>query len=270
MQVGGGTAGVLDPIIAQIGEPLRSPSQSAASLRSGAATIDLRRQVDAVAEAATMGSTDEGKRGEEAMIISLDNLKKGLDWRLKKWPKDILNAEYYDMYGVRSSGVTETWWNATVDRLGQWKAYRGPSPPNTKADIAKRGFRRLAAIGAQYAKLAGTSAAEPNIADLSWEEVARLFDLASQIKPRSPVFASKMCHFLFPKLFIVMDNLATSVFDYEFYWRGMKDEWSRFGDKGKARTMLAEAIKSDKPLHPLYPFETKIMESSHIGHKHRV
>jgi len=33
-----------------------------------------------------------------------------------------------------------------------------------------------------------------------------------------------MCHFLFPKLFIVMDNLDTSVFDYEFYWRGMQDE----------------------------------------------
>jgi hypothetical protein len=61
-----------------------------------------------------------------------------------------------------------------------------------------------------------------------------------------------------------MDNLATSVFDYEFYWRGMKDDWSRFPAKDNARDLLVDAIKSEKPLHPLYPFETKIMELTHI------
>jgi hypothetical protein len=90
-----------------------------------------------------------------------------------------------------------------------------------------------------------------------------------KVKPGSPVFAGKMCHFLLPKLFIVMDNLATSVFDYEFYWRGMKDEWCRFKEKADARNLLTDAIRSDKRLHPLYPFETKIMELSHIGHKHK-
>ncbi len=47
---------------------------------------------------------------------------------------------------------------------------------------------------------------------------------------------------MFPRLFIVMDNLATGVFDYKFYWRGMKDEWSRFPAKANARNLLAEAI----------------------------
>jgi hypothetical protein len=27
-----------------------------------------------------------------------------------------------------------------------------------------------------------------------------------------------------PKAFIVVDNLAMQVFDYEFYWRGMKSK----------------------------------------------
>jgi hypothetical protein len=63
-------------------------------------------------------------------------------------------------------------------------------------------------------------------------------------------------------------RLATSVFDYEFYWRGMKDEWNRLKEKKEARTLLSEAIVSDRPLHPLYPLETKIMELSHIGYKH--
>ena len=92
--------------------------------------------------------------------------------------------------------------------------------------------------------------------------------LVAEIKPRSSVFVGKMCHFTFPRLFIVMDNEATSVFDYEFYWRGMKDEWSRFPAKADARKLLAEAIKSDKPLHALYPFETKVLELSHVGYKH--
>jgi hypothetical protein len=70
-----------------------------------------------------------------------------------------------------------------------------------------------------------------------------------------------------------MDNLATTVLDYEFYWRGMKEEWARFEPKKEAGIVLAEAISAagtNRPLHPLYPFETKIMELSHIGYNHPV
>lgn len=203
------------------------------------------------------------------MIINLDNLKAGLQWwRRGDWPKDIHNTDYYDIYSARSAGANTRWWTVTVGRLSQWRAYRGPNPPNTKVEITTRGAQRLDAIAAQYAKLVASSSAEPCIADLCWEDVAPLFELASEIKPGSPVFAGKMCHFLFPKLFIVMDNLATSVFDYEFYWRGMKDEWCRFKEKADARNLLSESIKSAKPVHPLYPLETKVMELSHIGYKH--
>jgi hypothetical protein len=204
------------------------------------------------------------------MIISLDNLKAGLKWwRKGKFPQDIHNAEYYDIYGKRQAGPTDKWWGVTVVRLGRWRAYRGPRRPNTKADISELGKRRLAEVAGQYARLITITGVEPSIADLCWEDAAPLFAIASEIKPASPVFAAKMCHFLFPRLFVVMDNLATSVFEYEFYWRGMKDEWNRFEGKADARNLLSEAIKSDKPLHPLYPLETKIMELSHIGYKHR-
>jgi hypothetical protein len=74
---------------------------------------------------------------------------------------------------------------------------------------------------------------------------------------------------LFPKLFIVMDNLATGVFEYELYWRGIRDAWRSFRDEEEARKVLTEAIRSSKPLHPDYPFETKIMELSRIGYSQR-
>ena len=203
------------------------------------------------------------------MIISLDNLKAGLNWwRKGHFPADIHNADYYDIYRARSEGTTQQWWIATVNRLGQWRAYRGPKPPNTKAEITARGVRCLGALAAQYAKFVASSAKEPCIDGLCWEDAAPLYVLVSDIKPGSPVFTGKMCRFLFPKVFIVMDNLATSVFDYEFYWRGMKDEWYRLKEKAEARNLLIGAIRSDHPLHPQYPLETKIMELCHIGHKH--
>jgi hypothetical protein len=111
---------------------------------------------------------------------------------------------------------------------------------------------------------------EPSITNLSWEDVARLFALAYGIKRgKSPVFACKMCHFLFPKLFVLMDNTATGIFEYEFYWRGMKDEWTRFGQKATAQNILTQAIQSNKPIHPAYPYETKIMDLCHIGYNQR-
>jgi hypothetical protein len=145
--------------------------------------------------------------------------------------KDIINAQYYDIYNVRDSwGVTEQWSTTIVDRLSQWRATRG----YTKAAIMGRGVQRLGGIAEQFAKLMMKSpTTEPSIADahLNWEDVSRLFDLASEIKPvksGSGVFPSKMCHFLFPKLFPPMDNEVTGLSEYELYWRGMKDAWCRF------------------------------------------
>jgi hypothetical protein len=209
------------------------------------------------------------------MIITLDNLRVGLQWWLKEgkkrgWPGDMHNAEYHDMYTVRSAGPTGQWWAATVNRLWDWRAIRSPKPPNTKAEINARGQTRLSAIAAQHAKIMLNSATEPSITDVLWEEAAPLFALASEIKPgKSPVFASKMCHFLFPRLFVVMDTSATGTFEYEFYWRGMKDEWCRFKEKAEARNVLTGAVKSNEPILPSYPWETKIMELSHIGYNQR-
>jgi hypothetical protein len=204
-------------------------------------------------------------------IVSLDNLRVGLRWGDERgWWKDFANAYYDAIYRERENGVTEQWWSATVDRLSKWRALR---PSFTKAVITARGAGRLSAITGQYRELKAKSAlvaessTEPSIVDLCWEDVAPLFALASEIKPvKSPVFPSKMCHFLFPKLFIPMDNLATGILDYEFWWRGMKDEWCRFRDRDEAVRILTKAI--GESLRPSYPLETKIMEISQIGYNY--
>ena len=203
------------------------------------------------------------------MIIKLDNLRAGISWFRDKWGKDLINEIYYELYDARSRGLTEQWWAATVDRLGKWHAYRGRRPPNTKQAITAAGLARLPELAACFSSLTRDSPAEPCIVGLGWEKARPLFELASSIKPSTPVLPSKLCHFAFPKLFTVMDNEATSVFDYEFYWRGMRDEWLRFPDKDQAIRILTSTIDSARPLHPLYPLETKIMELSHIGYNSR-
>jgi hypothetical protein len=202
------------------------------------------------------------------MIINLDNLRVGLSWFRERWGKDLLNADYHVIYDARSGGVTEQWWTTTVDRLSKWRAYRGRNLPNTKVAITEAGLQRLCTIAGHFSDLASISTNEPSIADLDWERVGPLFALACSIKPGSPVFPSKLCHFLFPKLFTVMDTVATGIFEYEFYWRGMKDEWYRFDEKAEAIDILTRMMESDRPLHPRYPVETKIMELSHIGYNY--
>jgi hypothetical protein len=87
------------------------------------------------------------------MIITLDNLRAGLPWFREKWGKELLNADYYEIYEVRSAGVTDPWWTATVDRLIKWKAHRARRPPNTKEAIFAGGVLRLNAIAAQFARI---------------------------------------------------------------------------------------------------------------------
>jgi hypothetical protein len=201
------------------------------------------------------------------MILTLENLHAGISWWGARWDLDLMNADYFAIYEARANGFTESWWSATVATLSRWQAYRGPKPPNRKEEITKRGLDELTHLASEYSKLVEGSRSEPCIADLHWEEVEPMFTIAFGIKP-SYVFAGKMCHCLLPKAFLVMDNVATGVSQYEIYWRGMRNAWSRFNDKEEARTVLGNAIVSEGPVHQWYPFETKIMELCHIGQFH--
>ena len=200
------------------------------------------------------------------MILTLDNLRAGLKWWLDSdFPADFNYGEYQGIYEIRADGITEDWWAATVECLGKWRAYRGPKEPNTKVAITKRGNDVLKEIAQHYDAIMEKADGEPSIAEMSWPDVEPLFETVLLIKPTSFVFASKLCHFIFPNLFIVMDNTLTEVFYYEFYWRGMHGEWGRFNERDEARQILIDSINTNIN----YPFETRIMELCHIGYKHK-
>ena len=210
------------------------------------------------------------------MIVCLENLQAGVNWWLTStpnWGVDIMNSEYREIYRQRAGGVTEVWWESCVKRLWDWKAIRSRNPPNTKDEIKRRGLDRLEGIAREYHAVQSLFESEPTILEVSWEQIRELFRISSEIKwgerrNASPVFACKMCHFLFPKVFPVIDNFATGIFEYEFYWRGMKDEWQRFPSKEEALATLLTRVEAVGPAHCLYPWETKIMELCHVGYAH--
>jgi hypothetical protein len=141
----------------------------------------------------------------------------------------------------------------------------------TKEWIKKQGIRRLDEIRRLYQQLIG-GAEEPCIVNLHWTNIHQLFDIALAVKgTKSPVFASKLCHFIFPKLFIVIDNKATGICHYELFWRGLKDAWNAFEQQEEAKRILFSAIRNGQniSIHPNYPVETTIMEICAIGYNHR-
>ncbi len=207
------------------------------------------------------------------MIVSDENFKAGIEW-WKGWGTgDFNNSEYEAIYSARRDGLTDSWWNATVDRLWNWRAIRSPRPPNTKDAIKERGNERLPMLATQFKSIRTLTSGEPGIKDVEWDDIAELYELSFEVKCcnrriGSPVFASKMCHFIFPNIFPVMDNFATGVFDYEFYWRGIRDEWLRFPRKIGMINYLQSYIESRNGVGNLHPYETKVLELCQIGYYH--
>lgn len=208
------------------------------------------------------------------MNLITEDLRMGISWwrekKANKWPQDFHNTVYYELYDLRKNGLTEIWWENTVNRLWDWRAIRSKTPPNTKREILERGLEILVTLQVLYADIASKSEKEPVFLDFAWNEICELYQRISWIKnSASPNFPSKLGHFIFPKLFRVMDHEATGIENYGLFWSSMSSVWNSFEEKEEARTILTNSIMefSRRPVHEDYPFETKIIELCSIGRK---
>jgi hypothetical protein len=198
--------------------------------------------------------------------LELIDLIRGISWWLQKsnWPPDFHNEAYHELYDLKINGLDDDWWDKTADRLQNWLAIR----PFSKDTIKKRGAKTLPRLRELYFDICKKTQKEPSFFDYEWEDVEKIFNLLKEIKGvNSPVFASKLGHFVFPNLFIVMDNKATGVNNYQIYWQSMKEAWYQFTEKIGAKKILLKEIEkhSQKPVHNFYPFEVKIIELCSIG-----
>lgn len=207
--------------------------------------------------------------------LTLADLQKGISWwrtaKQDKWPQDFHNSVYYELYNLRRGGLTARWWESTVDRLWDWRAIRSRTAPNTKKEIHDRGLLVLDRLQSFYSGIRANAHGEPVFLDFTCPDVKPLYNELARIKgSASPNFPSKTSHFIFPRLFKVMDHQATGIEDYGASWSSMRGAWTMFRERRQAKNILQNAIlaHSRGPVHKLYPFEIKIIELCSIGRKH--
>ena len=208
------------------------------------------------------------------MKLTLEDLRRGISWwhneKKSKWPQDFHNSVYYELYDLRRDGLTARWWESTVDRLWVWQAIRSKTPPNTKSEISERGLEILTTLQTYYSAIFTKADNEPAFYDFTWAEIKAFFNQLAWIKgSSSPTFPSKLGHFIFPKLFSVMDHQATGIENYAVFWSSMSAIWNSFHENQEAKAILANSIleHSRRPVHEHYPFEIKIIELCSIGRK---
>jgi hypothetical protein len=145
-----------------------------------------------------------------------------------------------------------------VDILWDWRAIR----PKTKEYIGERGAIALEELNRNVEAIRKGRAGNFEITDITWEEVEPLFQTAIRIKDVArPVFASKLCHFLLPSIFPVIDNEYIGLNgDYADYWRSCRRLWATT-DEG-LRVELKTELGKFVPLENAdgYPWATKIVE----------
>ena len=139
----------------------------------------------------------------------------------------------------------------------------------TKAAILQKGMPLLDKLAEETEAIVNASHPQlPNLDTCEWEHVAGLYEVAASIKGLStPVFGSKLCHFILPDVFPVIDwdFIGVSADDYRGYWEFCKTEWTSCQDRKSLVAVLSPCIES-KYQH-YFPWSTKITELCIAGSK---
>ena len=196
-------------------------------------------------------------------VDTIENLRIGIEvWKEKKWPDDFHSSLYSDL--SRWSGIDLKFWDRVLNELARWGALRGVS----KEVIRLRGIQVLPDLQREYTRILHShNDKKPDLNDVKWQELESLFSITHSIKgANSPVFASKMCHFLLPDCFIVIDNAVIGVNEiYPVYWFRGQYAWSKCEDKELLKKELQNYARVSLP--SIFPWSTKITELCLIGSK---
>ncbi len=205
-------------------------------------------------------------------MVNKTNLRAGIDfWITKKkhWPDDFHNQVYRNLERWRSKGINQEWWREIASLLQFWQANR----PFSEKQIFDSGLPHLNAINKRFTEIKEKLGEYPSVENIDDDVINDIFNVAGQIKKikkKSPVFPSKLCHFLFPTIFFIADRDAVRIVDADYfeYWRSCKQEWCKSQNKEELISILRDHIKKSKKFDLLfenYPFPIKITELCRIG-----
>jgi hypothetical protein len=214
--------------------------------------------------------------------LTYSNLEDGITmWRKKtataEWPADFHNAMYTEMDMTEQSvPFTATWWREFISpRVASWRAYR----PVSCAEIDAWAKPLLDDMRVAYLEDVVPHLNTP-FEELTWEKIQTLPNVVARAKRRredlsvqtSPVFRSKVSHWIAPRLYPVSDNeLLGITASYEEYWKGVHRLWCAISEAERTRkvAILHAEIEhvSRYPVLPNYPFEVKVVELALIGRR---
>ena len=193
-------------------------------------------------------------------------------WRSRpRWPSDFHNSDYERWSRENPNGdFNLAWWERFLPLLRLWIATR----PVSGDVLTARFMERAPTLSAAW-RSACVPVVEHDISTVSWEQVEAFPSEVARIKPTrapSPVFTSKFCHFLLPKVFPVVDNEGLgNRWTYEEYFKLVQTLWAHTEpgtqtDLVNELTRLIEA--SGQPVVSEFPMKNKIMELQLMGRQH--
>ena len=197
-------------------------------------------------------------------FISIENLQRGMQaFRAQRgWPADFHNSFYQQLQMLTTVPVMLTTWRALIEHLAGWRALR----PFSKEQMYLAGLPQLDELNRHLYIL--DHLPTPSLETIAWSDAAPLFQSAATIKPvSSPVFASKLCHFLRPAIYSVVDQavLGIGTTTYGAYWQMCQDAWREYPEQDVLVAELRQAIGAE--VVGGYPWATKIVELCSIGRK---
>jgi hypothetical protein len=191
-------------------------------------------------------------------------------WRTKTgWPSDFHNADYEVLAAQNPDGAfQDDWWAGFLPRLTLWRALR----PFSRAEVTDLLVANRDDLAGAWHQ-ACASVRDKDITGVTWDQVREFPEVVARLKPTSsPVFPSKFCHFLLPRIFPVFDNLAVGGSrNYERYFNLIKGTWEVTPADLQASLIaeLTQLVEDDgrSPLYVGFPMTTKITELALIGRK---
>lgn len=203
------------------------------------------------------------------MALTTEELRDGVRYWLCKtdWPHDFHNAFYeHEVPTVRpNSDFNQEWWNRFYPVLRDWGATRGVGRTILDVNVEAR----FQALGERWKDV--VRHLQEDIEGVEWKQICGFPSLVAGIKDvASPVFTSKFCHFLAPRIFPVVDNKAMGnpFPSYEAYFETAREEWLTTQSTTHHKligTLTAEIEKAGSPLFGGFPMKCKLIELCLIG-----
>jgi hypothetical protein len=203
------------------------------------------------------------------MALTIAEFTAGLNYWVNstRWPRDLQNSDYTRWRTSNSDGTFLTaWWNPFLRELGQWRANR----PKSYAFITQRFNASTPALAGAW-KTSCAPYLGREITQVTWQKVAGFPAVVAPLKGvASPVFTSKFCHFLLPKVFPVVDNAAMGNRwpDYATYFQVVQNEWAATSPNLQTAftaAVTAQVQSTGQALSPDFPIVNKAVELCLIG-----